>query len=76
MDSDEEDMAAATDENDGVAAGVAFTRKLQNNMIKLNNPYDEVTIVRQKQQRMSAQSNEQQHQQKQLVRNMAGHHGS
>lgn len=47
LETEEADEMMMQSENDGVAAGVTMTMsKRICNMIKLNNPYDEVTIVR------------------------------
>ena len=48
---DSENDEVDAEETDGgmVAAGVAFSCKRKSNMVKLNNPYDEVTIARQHQ---------------------------
>ena len=45
---DSENDEVDAEETDGgmVAAGVAFSCKRKSNMVKLNNPYDEVTIAR------------------------------
>ena len=45
----ENDEVDADETDGGLVAGVALTCRRESNMIKLNNPYDELTIVRQQQ---------------------------